>query len=585
MAMRDSHEFTLSDEQVAARDCPDRFVAVLASAGSGKTEVVAQRVERILATGGGFRVVALSYTRRAAAELRYRFSLRLGPAEKRVDTDTIHGFAHRLLLQYGTWIGLPSEPSVVASDADRVALLQDWREASGLPLLEDPKAEFDRIDLARARMQPSSAASDWESAMAEAGALDYESMLTKAAELLQLPAVAALIARLYRHMVVDEAQNLTASQYELLKCIAKAGESESSLVLVGDDKQSIVGFAGASPDYLRDFVRDFDATVIRLSQNFRSAARIVEAGCAIAAALGDPEPREQDYAAEGLMQRIDFADEVSEAAGVAGWVRELTATGVPESAVAPGEDLILVPAEIAILGRTARSLRACERALEAQGFQVNLASHADDWLTSETVRKAWLLSSFKPESSVSRRRVERELDLKASTADELFTAATERGFGTLAEFARMDGPADFVEAIAALQIDDAYLEGDQEEVAAAWQGFCDHSARDERSWSQFELFVARRQAGDREHTGIHLLTVHKAQGREYKAVAVVGLNDGQFPDFRARSNDEVEAELRAFYVAITRPSRVLLLTRPASITTRNGQWQREPSRFLRHLPQ
>ena len=81
--------------------------------------------------------------------------------------------------------------------------------------------------------------------------------------------------------------------------------------------------------------------------------------------------------------------------------------------------------------------------------------------------------------------------------------------------------------------------------------------------------------------GVRMLTVHKAQGQEYKAVAVVGLNDGQLPDFRATSAEDQLSELRTFYVAVTRPTRVLLLTRPQSRITRYGPRSTEPSPYLR----
>ncbi len=90
----------------------------------------------------------------------------------------------------------------------------------------------------------------------------------------------------------------------------------------------------------------------------------------------------------------------------------------------------------------------------------------------------------------------------------------------------------------------------------------------------------RRNIGHPQAPGVRLLTIHKAQGREYRAVAVVGLNDGQLPDFRATSDAEMLSELRTFYVAVTRPSRSLLLTRPRSRQTRYGPRSSDPSPYL-----
>jgi DNA helicase-2/ATP-dependent DNA helicase PcrA len=575
----------LSDEQRTARDCDDQYLVVLASAGSGKTEVVAQRVERILAAGGGFRVLALSYTRRAAAELRDRLAQRLGDDRRRVETDTLHGFAQGLLLQYGTWIGLPPQPVVVVDDADRVELLEEWRRSIGLAPLDDPKQELAQLDLARARGEQHRLTDEWDAALSDAGALDYEAMLARAEDLLDVPAVARLVGRLFRHIIVDEAQNLTLSQYEFLQKLFRAAGDVSQVMLVGDDKQSIVGFAGASPDHLHTFARDFRATTFRLTQNFRSAGEIVALGDLVAAALGDPPSTPQHYAAQGRVERFEYADETTEATEITRWVRQLLNDGLPAAALAPGDEKTVRPEEIAILARTASGLRACQSSLETAGYAVSVASHADDWLGSHLARSAWLLTTYRPESAVSRRRIKRELSVDPTGWDTVRVSLSGPSADQLRAFAEPLAPVDFVARVEALTLDDDELwVRDQSEIGAVWQSFCDRTAQSDRTWPQFELFVARWQRGDAQVVGVRLQTVHKAQGREYKAVAVIGLNDGQFPDFRAKDDIEQQAELRAFYVAVTRPSRVLLLTRPQVIRTRNGRlWERSPSPYLGFL--
>jgi len=582
--MPDGADVKLSDEQRAARDCKDQYIVILASAGSGKTEVVAQRVERILTGATGFRVIALSYTRRAAAELRDRFASRLGEEHGRVETDTLHGFAQGLLLQYGTWIDLPSEPIIVVDDADRVELLQEWRSSMGMPILDNPKEQLERLDLARARGEDDPIADDWDAALTEAGALDYEAMLARAMALLDVPAVAGLVARVFRHVVVDEAQNLTSSQYEFLKKVFLAGRDVSRVMLVGDDKQSIVGFAGASPEYLHEFEDDFGATVFQLTQNFRSAAHIVTLGDRIAGALGDPPSAPQKYAARGSVGRIDYTDELAEAIGVSEWVNRLLTDGLPTAALAPGEDATIRAEDIAVLGRTASSLRACQRALESAGHAVAVATHADDWLSSDIARSAWLLATFRPDSAVSRRRIQRELSVDSSSRDRARDSLAGPHAEELGDFAASISPHEFVTRIETLDVhDDEFWARDQFEILSVWRHFCDRASQVDRTWPQLELFVARWQRGDGQGVGVRLHTVHKSQGREYKAVAVIGLNDGQFPDFRARNAKDLEAEMRAFYVAVTRPSRALLLTRPETIQTRNGPWARPASRFLGYV--
>jgi DNA helicase-2/ATP-dependent DNA helicase PcrA len=572
----------LSDEQRAVVDSSHRFLVVLASAGSGKTEVVAQRVERLLSDPAtDFKIVALSYTRRAAGELRGRFSERLGDKQRRVETDTLHGFAQRLLLQYGTWIGLPPDPLVVVDDADRVDLLQAWRVDAGLAPLEDAQAELSALDVSLARGIQHPLSEQWAAALADAGALDYEAMLCRATELLDIDAIGNLVARIYRHVIVDEAQNLTLSQYTFLERLFRCSDDMNAL-FVGDDKQSIVGFAGASVEHLWSFERDFGATTLRLTYNFRSAAAIAKVGENIAARLNDSPPAPQKYAAAGSVTKAVFSDEAAEAAGIAAWVQKLLDDGLPSASVSKTESRHLRDRDIAVLARSAASLRASEAALATVGIDVARATHADDWLMSEVGRHAWLIGTFRPQSAVSRRRLIREIGLgSAGSVDEVRAELQAKGKDDLVAIVGHDNPNSFMEVISQLQSDDEGWFGDQRELASAWLNFCNLQPVSSRSWPQFEFFVAQWQRGDDEQQGVRLQTVHKSQGREFKAVAIVGLNDGQFPDFRARTTQTREAELRAFYVAATRASRCLFITRPASTMSRNGRWQRNESAFLR----
>lgn len=576
----------LSEEQRAVVDCDDRAIVVRAGAGSGKTEVVAQRVERLLSAGTqGFRVLALSYTRRAAGELRDRFRARLSDAGRRVETDTLHGFAQGLLLQYGTWIGLPAEPEVVVSDVDRVELLQAWRSAQGREPLADARERLLELDLFRAKRESSDLLEEWTAALADAGALDYEAMLQRATELLEVPGVRTLVSRLYRHVIVDEAQNLTASQCVLLSRLIGAPDDpdRGSAMLVGDDKQSIVGFAGASATHMSRFAERYGATEFSLTHNYRSAEAINELSAAVAGALGDPRPDPQTYAAPGSVTAVDYSDEQAEAAAVAGWVGDLLSKGLPGHALVPGEDGSVRDTEIAVLGRSTASLRACQRALQYAGVAIAIASHPDDWLTSDLGKLSWDVGTFRPQSAVSRRRIGRAIGADGEIRDR--EELRRRLAGTVMEpltgLCHADTPAAFVAAVEAVDSDDPGWFEDQREILAAWADFCDAQALSDRTWPQFELFVTRWQRGDDAQPGVRLHTVHKAQGREFRAVVVIGLNDGQFPDFRANDDETSEAELRAFYVAVTRPSRVLRLTRPRSTLTRYGPRDRTASRFLR----
>jgi superfamily I DNA/RNA helicase len=137
-----------------------------------------------------------------------------------------------------------------------------------------------------------------------------------------------------------------------------------------------------------------------------------------------------------------------------------------------------------------------------------------------------------------------------------------------------------VDGAARLTIDDPDWLGDLRQIEVAWESFLDQTDAPNRTFGNFRQHVARCQRGDPNDPGVQLLTIHKAQGRQFKAVIIVACNDGQLPDFRAVSADDIAAELRTFYVAISRASRCLLLTRSASRITRFGVRAVVPSPFL-----
>ncbi len=176
------NEFTLSPEQADAVASDDAAVIVVASAGSGKTEVVARRVERLLEREPDSlaRVLAVTYTVKASSELRDRLRARLGSASQRVDTETVHGFAHSLLRQHGTNIGLPAEPELLVRDEDRAELLNRWLDDNGIEPPDDTMQTLRELDLARSTLTGCDFLDEWAQALENAGALDYSALLDAA---------------------------------------------------------------------------------------------------------------------------------------------------------------------------------------------------------------------------------------------------------------------------------------------------------------------------------------------------------------------------------------------------------------------
>lgn len=584
--------FQLSREQIVAVQSNSSAIVLVASAGTGKTEVVAHRIERLLKESGdeNYRVLAVSYTVKAADELRNRLASRLGDLHRRVDADTIHGFALALLRQYGTSIGLPPEPEVLTRDADRVEIFDSWLRESGESVPTNLSATLRELDIARARCEDAPLLEEWRAALSTLQALDYPAMLDCAYELTSGSWLAKNLRRIYQHVIVDEAQNLTRAQYRLLTQVI--GEPivghHLSAMLVGDEHQSIVGFAGGDSSLISRFAHDYQAERIELHVNFRSAREIVNAERSVARALGRHVGDQADieYAARGSVAVHTCDSERAEAEHVGTWVTQLISEGLPGRAISSGEQRTVEPSEIAVLARAAASLRPVRDFLERQDTPVASASTEDDWMASLAGKTLVELVALRaaPGHFSTRRRLAALCgsdDPDWRDIRSLLNAATETSVAKLAELDLSGDLVSFLSTAQELEIDDPDWADDLALIDETWLSFLDHGSVQDATFGSFRQYIARCQRGDNLSPGVRLLTVHKAQGREFKAVAVIACNEGQFPDFRASNHQQQQSELRTFYVAISRASRVLLLTRSTRRQTRYGGRRTDPSRFLR----
>lgn len=599
MTELDVNEIHPSPEQLAVISSEADAIVVVASAGSGKTEVVARRLERLLEEQEDFsgRVLAVSYTVKAAAELNDRVRNRLGGASRNVDTETLHGFAHSLLRQHGTNIGLPAEPELLVRDEDRAELLNRWLDDNGIEQPQDALATLRALDLARSKCTRTQYLDEWEQALENAGALDYPGILVAAKRLLEVKSVKRQISRTYVQVIVDEAQNMTAAQYKLLIELVSAPDGHLLIptMLVGDEKQSIVSFAGADPTLMLEFVTRFDAERHDLTANFRSATAIARVGEAVAIELGHfITPGE--FAAKGEVDIREAADEAGEGELVAAWVQRLLSQGLNPSTLAQDEPSAIAPTEIAVLARSAAALRSVSKSLIECGIEIASASTSDAWLSSFLGEIAMEIVALR--TSTDHQSTHWHLSrLLGVTEDQVATLeglasvlqAHEDSVGAaLAPLVNVDRVEEFIPMLLELQPSSsaepdelAAWESDRSLLLEAWERFDAEADRAALTWGNFKLFCARQRRGDEFAPGVRVMTIHKSQGREFRAVALVGLNDGQLPDFRATSDDELKAELRTFYVAISRARRCLLLTRPKSRMTRYGSRRSEPSRFLK----
>ena len=603
MARASSLDFPLTDEQRAVVESSARAVVATASAGTGKTEVLARRAERFVndPANGSARVLVITYTTRAANEFKSRLRARVGNSMHRIAAETIHAFAHSILRTHGGHIGLPLDFEVLTQTEDRAELMA--RFDGGEPPDGYPEL-FRRLDLARATGETHSLLKTWRDALANSGVLDHGETITKATELLQIPAIARIYRNIFGLVIVDEAQNLTRQQYKLIATLIgrddAAGLPVVPTTLLGDPNQSVTGFAGGDNGLMRQFADDYRAEEFKLTHNFRSSRRLAALERVVSRELGRPSADTglaAERSSDGSVCVREFPDEASEGSFVADWVAGLLDEGLPPETALSSEHRRLRSEDIAVLARHSAALNATDAALAAQGCPVARAHSDEDLMATPVGAVAVTLMRFRSTRHrlAATGALRRELRLPATDADpdnaalaDALGARADDHLDVLVPLLDTCSPTEFVNALSECALPEtarceilAGWPSDRRLIADAWAEFAATTPVSDRTWNHFATHFDRAQSARDLGPGIRLLTVHKAQGREFQAVAVVAMNDGQFPDFRATTDESAQAEMQAFYVAVTRASRLLLLTRAQERPTRFGDRRTEASPFLR----
>lgn len=593
-------------------------IFLTASAGSGKTEVLIRRIIRILndSEGDSFRLLAVSFTVKAAEELRQRIDTHIGSEAWRVDAQTIHSFALEWIKQFGQDVGVSPDVEVFSDHADRAELLRSCFESLYAPVPSDRQIKnlLGLIDRYRTDLEevpekpvPESGITfrevydAYDNALEQSGALDYPGMLVRLIELVKrVPRVSHRFRRVYKHVLVDEAQDLTKAQSELLKSLIG---DETAVFLVGDPNQSIHGWAGGSIQWARHLIGPRAVDLV-LNHNFRCATRILEASSLVATKLASRSiiPKPPAGTPPGIIGVLSGLTERDEARNVADWVDMLLTQGLDPNSVVEGESTEVSAEEIAIIGRTRFALSGIESELRRRDIAISVISDYNNLLISSEARLLHALLSLKdnPNDKSASRRVDEEL--AGLLPDRLnHTAPGNAGsvYDRLRDSVRDSDLSPMVDAVTNFggngdeldslldRIESSIFRSsewmmDIERVKNWWSDYRALTRTHERSLHGFLQHLYRVQRTRPDDPGVRLLTAHRAKGLEFKAVAIVGVAEGIFPDYRStNSSAELTEERRAYYVAMTRARRALLLTWPRTRTSRYGrQLQMEPSRFL-----
>lgn len=627
----------LNPDQQAAVTSDAPHLLVLAGAGSGKTRVLTTRIAWFCQEHGlsPWSVLAVTFTNKAAAEMRARLETLLSMPAQNLWVGTFHGLSHRFLRAHWAEAGLPQNFQILDAD-DQVRLIkrilrelsldeEKWPARQAAWFINAQKDEGLRPatirhngDLFLATMVRIYQA--YEEACARGGMLDFAELLLRCHEMFQKnPDLLAHYQQRFRQILVDEFQDTNTVQYAWLRLLAG---KDGMLTVVGDDDQSIYGWRGAKIENIREFQRDYpDADIIRLEQNYRSTGNILAAANAVIANNSDRLGKELwTQGTEGLPIRVYAAfNDLDEAQYI---VREI------EQALTQG----MARKDIAVLYRSNAQSRVLEEAFiraqvpyrihggqrfferaeirNAVAYLRLLANPHDDTAFERVVNL--------PPRGIGDRSVEALRALAKELGVSLWQTVQRAVTGPLLASAIISKLSVFTDLIKKLEETteavplherveavihssglwqhhekekgekgQARLENlrelvaaaqefdwDEEEAPTALAAFLDHAA----------LESGEAQAGEFEDA-VQLMTLHSAKGLEFPLVFLAGMEEGLFPHEMALQDNNLEEERRLCYVGITRAMKELVITHAEIRRLYGDEKNNVPSRFLREIPE
>lgn len=609
---------------------------VLAGPGSGKTLVLTLRVSQLLRSSATkrFRVLGLTFTNKAAAEMRTRVDQLVSGAAERAMLTTFHSFAADLLRQHGSHVGISPDFTILSQEADREDVLRDAissirrnsdideSDVSLLPLITNlleklvPEAEVKtRIREPELSSKVAVLYRAYREQLIRQNSMDFASLIAVAYQLLTTNSqIAEHVRIVYPHICVDEFQDTNLAQYLFLKAIA--GPTPKDLFVVADDDQIVFQWSGASPERLDEIRRDFSMAVVQLPENYRCPQRVIELANKLIQFNTDRSSEKKPLSAArrngaGEVVRLEkFPDPEAEVNWIA---QDVKSKGTQHAA------------NSVVLARTrALAERACD-ALNRHGVPAAVAIRKSEF---ESAPLRWLHAILRLANTRGDREQLRKvcksfyelegIDIRvpdvvaASSAlgGDLLRAWTGEALARkeLAPYTRKLLTKSVQQLIERLQFEQFiteafawFAEMQKHTTGQASEVFVDYE--EEKSvWCDLSDTISRRfGAGDvslnvflqeldlsPKHPpippgAVTCLTIHMAKGMEFDHVYLIGLAEEVLPAFQSirkgQNSREMQEERRSCFVAITRTRIDLTLTH----ADKYFGYPKQPSRFLREM--
>jgi len=626
----------LSPIQKEAAEWDEGPLLVLAGPGSGKTRVLTCRIVRILDTSRdqNFRILGLTFTNKAADEMRSRVANCIPGQEGRLFLGTFHSFCADVLRQHGTHLHInpnfqiysqeadlqavldeaakeAKKTSAIVSDLDKKTLPVIQRLKSYLILPHDCRERFKDKEFGErmAVVYPA-----YEAELSKRNALDFNSLILQAHQLFTtFPAFARRYRTVYRYLCIDEFQDTNHAQYRLIRALT--GEQHTNLFVIADDDQIIYQWNGASHQRLQEFLRDYAPHIIQLPTNYRCPPEVVELANNLIRhnflRTTDKKPLKafRPHTGKGVVRLLPrFPDFEAERAGVARDIRDLHANKL---------------GSVVVLGRHRKLLEGVQQALHHEGLPAVISQRKDEFASAPFV---WLHSTLRLAND---RQDRKSLEAVCGTfaqltqvhvdPEEVIAQAQGSNLGYLQHWVRIThqrtpnaltqeaidkvlhhlGEGRDFRAFSAFALTwfDTLLrtqQVDSQQTTEVFAGYED----ERRVWEELmrdilrslgdaptlEAFLQEPQMRSKEPilrpNTVTLMTIHGAKGKEFEHVYLIGMVEDELPSFQSRrkgdQSPEMEEERRNCFVAITRTIETLTL----SYAEKYRGWPKKPSRFL-----
>jgi len=630
---------SLNTNQRSAVEWHGGPLLVLAGPGSGKTLVLTLRVAQLLKASPTkrFRVLGLTFTNKAAAEMRTRVDQLVPNAPERAMLTTFHSFAADLLRQHGSHVGIAPDFTILSQEADREDVLKDAIarvNGSGgtdesdirlLPLITNllEKLVSDTDVKARIRDPELSAKMSilykaYREQLVLQNALDFVSLISFAHRLLTINRqVAEHVRIVYPHVCVDEFQDTNLAQYLFLQSIV--GPAPKDLFVVGDDDQIVFQWSGASPERLDELKHDFHMQVIQLPQNYRCPEKVIDLANKLIQFNTDRSPEKQPLAAVRRNGAQGGRDSVclkkfADPEGELNWIaQDLKTKGAKYASGA------------VILARTRALAERASDTLNRAGVPAAVAIRKSEF---ESTPLRWLHATLRlANTRADREQLRRvckafyELEGLDIRVPDVIAASSALGGDLLrawmgealarkamAPHTRLFLKISMQQLLERLQFErfiaDAFAwfqELQKHPTGQATEVFADFD-EETSVWSDLSNTISRRfSTGDLTLNvflqevdlapkypaippgAVTCLTIHMAKGTEFDHVYLIGLAEDVLPSFQSirkgESSREMQEERRSCFVAITRTRKNLILTYSESYFG----YPKKPSRFLREM--